>query len=351
MAHARRATLSLSVLASVTFAQEGLWGPNPSTPTTDDPTKATLVSNGVQLATEAAVVPPASKAEQAKRKGVRALSPISADYEWESFSLQTSTQVSVLDSNGFMAVDSLGRAIYRDSSYTAADGSIHTLRAGYLWSSPDGKKELTAGYQAKLLLLDSYLFGPAKSYSAVNHVLSGGGRYVLREDDKLRWTAGGGLDFLLYSNEYTKGPGGMDSRTAWNFSLNTVAQGQVGKYTVVGGVLLQEAFVPHTRLTDLGLAFLWGVPVNQKLAINMDFFYRRTLLAFEQFPEMGGGYGDFKKFDYDARGVATPHSLSVGFTGAYAVSDRFGLNLGWRKQLLIEDYSSSAIVIGGRFAI
>ena len=322
----RHTALLLGLLTAVATAQEGLGTPTPSTPTTDDPTKATLVSNGVQMVNEAAVTPPAAKAAQAKNKGVRALSPISADYEWESFSLKA-----------------------------RVEGSVHTLRAGYLWSSPDGKKELTTGYQAKLLLLDNIMFTPAQSYSAVNHVLSGGGRYVLREDDKLRWTAGGGADFLLYSNEYTKGPMGMDGRTAWNFSLNSVAQGQIGKYTVVGGVLLQEALIPHSRFTDLGLAFLWGVPVNQKIAINMDFFYRRTLLAFEQQPTWDGSgnqsYGDFKKFDFDQNGVATPHSLSVGFSGAYALSDRFGLNLGWRKQMLIEDYSSSAIVVGGRFAI
>ena len=43
--------------------------------------------------------------------------------------------------------------------------------------------------------------------------------------------------------------------------------------------------------------------------------------------------------------------LCVGQMTQGTLSDRFGLNLGWRKQMLIEDYSSSAIVVGGRFAI
>jgi len=340
----------------------------PSYGATSEPTKATVVSNTSNLVTPLAVQPTTGQ----KQRAFRNLSPVTSDYELEFFEqgFAYETQVTEYDEtwgydvtvyetdeNGVPLLDDNGNQIpkMKDTSGTLYSGMGHSLRAAYNWTSANGHVEATAGYQARYLIVDTKSFFTQEdtTVSALNHIISMGGRYIARETETMRLSAGVGVDWVLYSDEY-KGLA-KEAPTAWNWQCNAVGQFAVGSQTLALGTVLQKTLLKQSHSLDLGVAALWGMPIGARWAFNVDAAYRRTLSAYEELTTGWDSDGDpvqeWEEFDFDQTGVPEPHSLSLGGAATWFVSDRFGLNFGYRTQLLIEDFSSHSLIVGGRFAI
>lgn len=317
------------VLASTTFAQYGMEGLGPTSynQTSTDPVGGTVVSNVQRSVTQYS----ASPLFKSKATQLKSIVPVSSDYELEFFNQKTFIETS---------------------------GMTHNIRAAYNWVSGDEKIELGGTFQEKMIVTsdqDAGMMGPAaKGASAFNHIFGIQGRYVALSNEKMRISAGALFDYMILSDEFKT----LESTNGINFGINTVGQFWINDLTLVGGLTLQKSMIDKLGNLDLGTAFLVGKPFGDRISANLDLMYRITLSATQEVTEW--------KTELDSLGFTTsvpngtsvqdvefddtPHSLSVGLMGTYLMSDAWGLNLGYRTQLLVKDYSSNSIVVGGRFA-
>lgn len=314
-------TLSLSisflVFAPGLYAQDAIPLPGPYSTATVEPSKSTMVQNGVQMVRQFEVAP----------ENIR-ISPITSDYEAEFFKEQ---------SDGWVMME----------------GVSHNLRASYKWVSGDGRNELSAAGTEKIIV--------TSEETMFNHLVGVKGRRFLLLSDGLKVSSGLSADLLLYSKAIIDMISYEEkvSSLSTNFGLDLIAEKGIGAQRVVGGVIVQENIFNETFNTDLGMAVLWGMPIQRRFSVNVDALYRITLLTMQKEVEylyddyyniIGTEDKGYKAFDYSQSGISTPHSLALGLSGTILMTDQFGLNVGYRTQLLTENYNSNTVIVGGKFA-
>ncbi|MBN1604102.1 MAG: hypothetical protein JW915_21000 [Chitinispirillaceae bacterium] len=320
-------TVLVGIITIRTFAQEGFPVAEPGSAATNDPSKTTVVSNGIEMVRQFELRP-----EAASKSGPAKLNPVTSDYELE---------------------------IYKEDidGWVKQQGQSHNLRVSYGRSSGDEKYKITGSFSERIIVPKPLMNGETK-HALFNHLLSVKGRRRFLQTDDFVLGSGIGADMVIYSKKITdmlNYMGDNVSPIGGIFSLDVVAEKYFSSQKVIGGVILQQNMFNKTQSTDLGAAVLYGLPAGTRLTLNIYASYRLTLMTFKKIPEydmMSGTYtdGSYKRFDYSQDGISTPHSLTIGAGSIIKISDSFGLNIGYRILLLAEYYSSNTFTVGGRFA-
>lgn len=323
-------TALVGIIALKTFAQEGFPFAEPGSAATNDPSKTTVVSNGIEMVRQFELRPEA--ASESNQSSAAKLNPVTSDYEFE---------------------------VYKEDidGWVRQQGQSHNLRVSYGRSSGDERYKITGSFSERIIVPKPLMNSNTK-HALFNHLLSIKGRRRFLQKDNFMLGSGIGADMVIYSKKITDMINYMGDKVSpigGIFSLDVVAEKYFSSQRVIGGVILQQNMFNKTQTTDLGVAALYGMPAGTRLTLNFDALYRITLMTFEKIPEydmMSGRYtdGSYKRFDYGQDGVSTPHSLCIGAGSIIKISDRFGLNIGYRILLLAEYYSSHTFTVGGRFA-
>ncbi len=292
---------------------EGGVEPDPLNPITADPIKSTVINNGTKMVRQFESVPADLK-----------VLPVTSDYEVEFF---------------------------KYDSWQTTEGSSQKIRAAYNYTSGNGKNEVSAGFTENIMSVNQF------NKIAFNHIFSIKGRRHFFQNEDFSISSGLGTDWVIFSNEIVKSAMTPDfkemNRSGVNIGLDLVAQKRISSQNIVAGVLFQESFANKSSMLDMGLAALWGMPILKRFSINADVLYRRTILGMVKnyvYEEAGLVDNGYKKVDYSESVLGTPHSLNLGLGGTFLLSKSFGLNAGYRTQLLIKNYLSNTIFVGGRFA-
>ncbi|NLG16694.1 MAG: hypothetical protein GX556_05120 [Fibrobacter sp.] len=309
-------TVSLVVFVSapVILAQDGVGYPDAFSPVTVDPIKSTAINNGTKMVRQFESVPADLK-----------VLPITSDYEVEFFKYE--------------------------QGWKPAEGSSQKIRAAYNYTSGNGKNEVSAGFTENIMSVNLF------NKIAFNHIFSIKGRRHFFQNEDFSISSGLGTDWVIFSNEIVKDAMTPDfkemNRSGVNIGLDFVAKKRISTQNIVAGVLFQESFANKSSMLDMGLAALWGMPILKRFSINADILYRRTIMGMVKnyvYEEAGLVDNGYKKVDYSESVLGTPHSLNLGLGGTFLLSKSFGLNAGYRTQLLIKNYLSNTIFVGGRFA-
>ena len=296
--------------------------PDPGDPATVEPVKSTVAANAVALVRQFEVVPPAA----VSRRGDAKVRPITSDYELEFF-----------------------RQEY--DGWVFSQGVAHIIRGAWRRVSGDGKHEVTATFTEKIIAVS----GGEKP--AFNHIAGGRGRRHWIEGGTVGVSSAVAGDLILLAPSIAGYhlTGERNRRLAANLGIDLVANVQMGTQRLIGGVALQQSRSAQGSALDLGTAALWGMPFFSRFALNADAVYRRVLLGWRESYEWDTDALEYRsagreRIDYRAPFMAAPHSLALGVSATFMVSDFFGLNAGYRTQLLIEDLRIRTLLVGGRFA-
>jgi hypothetical protein len=213
------------------------------------------------------------------------------------------------------------------------------LAAVWEQQSADGRQIVEAGY-----MLD-YQTAASSDISVINHIFHGGAKKILREDEKQILSAGGGADILILDERYDQGDA-FPARSGIVLSGNVSSEMDMGKFLLQAGAIerLVVLWAAHQE-ARLGLLARGTYPVIPKLDMTFETDLEYTHFFSNVKPDGSGNY-NMKIFN-----VTDPFTLMLGLGGTYRVSDQFGLTLGLQKLFLAKDYSSTSIVVGGKFGL
>ncbi len=152
---------------------------------------------------------------------------------------------------------------------------------------------------------------------------------IITEDENIVRT--GGLNFNFTSIDED-----MSDDNGVTFAFSYSEKRYIDERIITYGGMYNISSIGDYTSTYFSLAGMYGQPIDEKFALNGDLIYTRNLTASYDGTDVTDGM--------DGRNM-----LNIGVSGDYFISQDFMLNAGFRKTLLIEDYSNFEITIGTKY--
>ena len=172
--------------------------------------------------------------------------------------------------------------------------------------------------------LNTLSFNGGKSFNNSN--FSFFGIQKVRETDTSSISLGVTLDYLLLDGGYSDDDG---------IGIGTIVSGtnSLGNSFLSWGGMYQYAKLGKYLEHIANLGVMYGVPIGELFAVTGDLF---------------GTYKMSASYDGETVDLDEPFLLNLGLYGDFYISRLFMINGGVKKVLLVEDYTSTEIVIGAK---
>ena len=198
-------------------------------------------------------------------------------------------------------------------------GSNFAIRAGYTRVSDDGEWSYGSN-----LILNSLSFD---DNGYINNFINSFGTKILTETDTKETSVGGSFNLLLIDE-------GLNPDNGFALGVFYVERLYIEDRIITYGGMFQQSKVGELSTTYLNAAGMYGFPIGERYALNIDVLYMRNLRT---------------TIDGDSADLKSNNILSLGANGSIYMSEAFGLNAGFKTMLLVKDYSSYEITIGGGY--
>ena len=198
-------------------------------------------------------------------------------------------------------------------------GSNIAIRAGYTRVSDDGEWS----YGSNLIL--NRLSFDDNGYT--NNFINSFGTKILTETDTKETSIGGSFNLLLIDE-------GLNPDNGFALGVFYVERLYIEDRIITYGGMFLQSKVGELSTTYLNAAGMYGFPIGERYAMNIDVLYMRNLRT---------------AFAGESVDLESNNILSLGANGSIYMSESFGLNAGIKTTLLVKDYSSFEITIGGGF--
>ena len=198
-------------------------------------------------------------------------------------------------------------------------GSNFAIRAGYTRVSDDGEWS----YGSNLILNNLSFDNVDEGFT--NNFINSFATKILTETDTKETSVGGSFNLLLIDEDFSPDNG---------FALGVfyVERLYIEERIITYGAMFLQSKVGDLSTTYLNAAGMYGFPIGERYAMNIDALYMRNLRT---------------AFAGESVDLESNNILSLGANGSIFMSETFGLNAGFKTTLLVKDYSSFEITIGG----
>ena len=198
-------------------------------------------------------------------------------------------------------------------------GSNIAIRAGYTRVSDDGEWSYGSNLILNRLSFDDTGY--------INNFINSFATKILTETDTKETSVGGSFNLLLIDE-------GLNPDNGFALGVFYVERLYIEDRIITYGGMFLQSKVGELSTTYLNAAGMYGFPIGERYALNIDVLFMRNLRT---------------AFAGESVDLESNNILSLGANGSIYMSESFGLNAGIKTMLLVKDYSSFEITIGGGF--
>lgn len=208
---------------------------------------------------------------------------------------------------------------FEDFEIGNTDGENLAVRLGYARTTDSGNT-FGVNYYFNKLSFDN------TNNDFTNHTINFFGEKNFSRSGNSEKVMGGMLNALIFDDDLSADNGFAG---AFYFAYRRFMDNGA---LISAGMMLQAAVVGDLYTGYGNFAFLWGMPIASRFAINLDVLYTNVV---------------YQEFDGNEIDIDDSDFFHGGFIFDFYVTESFGLNLGAKKVFALDNYESLELTLGG----